>query len=75
MVVPRPDVHPLVIRFVVQWGLGLLIDALQAAGLEEPAAFRLAVALYGVACLFSYLWFLWKRLSTVDNVTSPYVPS
>ncbi len=61
--------------FVVQWGLGLLIDGLQAVGLTELAAFRAAVALYGLACLFSYWWFLWKRVRTVDNATSPYAPS
>lgn len=60
--------------FVVQWGLGLLIDGLQAAGLNEPAAFRAAVALYGLACLFSYGWFLWKRVRSVDNMNASYVP-
>lgn len=44
--------------FCIQWGIGLAIDALRAAGLSEPAAFRAAFALFGVAGLLSYLWFL-----------------
>jgi len=61
--------------FVVQWGLGLVIDGLQSVGLTEPAAFRAAVGLYGLACVFSYGWFLWKRAGFVDNVNSTYAPS
>ncbi len=61
--------------FVVQWGLGLVIDALQSAGLHEPAAFRVAVALYGLACALSYLWFLWKRVRSADNAGTAYAPS
>ena len=44
--------------FCIQWGIGLAIDALRAAGLTEPAAFRAAFALFGVAGVLSYLWFL-----------------
>lgn len=61
--------------FVVQWGLGLVIDGLRSAGFGEPAAFRLAVALYGCACALSYVWFLWKRVRSADNAGTPYAPS
>jgi predicted MFS family arabinose efflux permease len=61
--------------FAVQWGLGLIIDGWQSAGLTEPAAFRAAVGLYGIACVFSYLWFLRRRLRSADNVSSHYAPS
>jgi predicted MFS family arabinose efflux permease len=44
--------------FCIQWGLGLGIDALRAAGLDEVAAFRCAFAAFGACGLFSYLWFL-----------------
>jgi hypothetical protein len=44
--------------FCIQWGLGLGIDALRAAGLDEVAAFRCAFALFGGCGLLSYLWFL-----------------
>ena len=42
--------------FVVQWGLGLLIDALVAQGLQLPDAYRAAFALYLTCCVFSFLW-------------------
>jgi hypothetical protein len=42
--------------FVVQWGLGLLIDALVAQGLQLPDAYRAAFALYLACCVFSFLW-------------------
>lgn len=45
--------------FAVQWGLGLLIDAIGAEGaVAEPDAFRLAFAALGVAGLVSYGIFL-----------------
>lgn len=47
--------------FSVQWGIGLAIDALRAAGWAEPAAFRAAFAGYGLACVAAYGWFLWRR--------------
>ncbi len=47
--------------FLVQWGIGLAIDALRAAGWAEPAAFRLAFAGYGVLCVAAYAWFLHRR--------------
>ena len=47
--------------FVVQWGIGLMVDAFGALGLDEVASFRAAFATYGVANLLSYAWFLWSR--------------
>ncbi len=44
--------------FCVQWGIGLLIDGLRAAGWAEVAAFRGAFAIFGALCLLAYLWFL-----------------
>jgi predicted MFS family arabinose efflux permease len=44
--------------FVVQWGLGLLIDAFQALGWAEVAAFRGAMAVYLAVGLASYAAFL-----------------
>jgi len=52
--------------FCIQWGIGLAIDALRAAGLAEVAAFRTAFALFGVACLLAYLWFLWHGRGAGD---------
>jgi predicted MFS family arabinose efflux permease len=45
--------------FAVQWGIGLLIDALRALGWAEVAAFQGAFALYGLACLWAYAFF-WR---------------
>jgi MFS family permease len=47
--------------FGVQWGIGLLIDALVANGWTQPAAFRAAFAAFGVACAVSCLWFVMRR--------------
>jgi MFS family permease len=44
--------------FVVQWGVGLAIDAMQGAGWTRLAAFQGAFAAFGGCCVLSYLWFL-----------------
>ncbi len=53
--------------FSIQWGLGLLIDALRARGLPDAAAFRWAFGAFGVCCLMAYLWFLLKGRQAADN--------
>ena len=45
--------------FVVQWGVGLLIDLFGRAGFDTPGAFRGALGLYLGCCLLSYFYFLW----------------
>jgi predicted MFS family arabinose efflux permease len=47
--------------FVTQWGIGLVIDALKAAGWRTESSFQAAFALMAAACLFSYVWFLRGR--------------
>lgn len=44
--------------FVVQWGIGLLVDAFQALGLSEVASFQAAMGVFLCCCLASYAWFL-----------------
>ncbi|NMM08624.1 MFS transporter [Polaromonas sp.] len=44
--------------FVVQWGIGLLIDAFSATGLSEIASFQLAMAVFLCCCIASYGYFL-----------------
>ena len=44
--------------FVVQWGIGLLIDAFQRAGWSTTAAFQAAMCAYLICCVVSYLYFL-----------------
>jgi MFS family permease len=50
--------------FVVQWGIGLLVDGFGAAGLAEVESFRAAMGVFLACCTASYLWFL---MGTRDN--------
>lgn len=42
--------------FAVQWGIGLAIDGLRAAGWSAAQAHRLAFAGFGVLCVLAGLW-------------------
>jgi len=44
--------------FVVQWGMGLMIDGFKASGFETPQAFQGAMAVFLICCLLSYGYFL-----------------
>lgn len=44
--------------FVVQWGVGLMIDGFKGMGLMEPQAFQAAMAVFLVTCVASYAYFL-----------------
>lgn len=44
--------------FCVQWGVGLLIDALRALGWAEVAAYQGAMGAFGLCCIAAYLHFL-----------------
>ncbi|MFN7122872.1 MAG: MFS transporter [Hydrogenophaga sp.] len=48
--------------FGVQWGIGLLIEALGVFGWSEPVRYRGAIAFFGVCCVFAYLafWRAWR---------------
>jgi predicted MFS family arabinose efflux permease len=55
--------------FCVQWGIGLVIDALLAHGWPRVSAFRTAFALFALGCTFAYAWFLWRgRASEAPGV-------
>jgi predicted MFS family arabinose efflux permease len=54
--------------FVVQWGIGLLVDRFRGWGLAEVDAFRAAFGVFCATSVASYLWFLWSRS---HNRTSP----
>lgn len=47
--------------FVVQWGIGLLIDGFRALGWAEVSSFRAAFGVFLAANMLSYGWFLWSR--------------
>ncbi len=53
--------------FVVQWGIGLLVDGFGAAGLGPVARYQAAMAVFGVCCFGAYAWFAWAK---TDNETS-----
>jgi MFS family permease len=44
--------------FIMQWGMGLLIDAFQAAGLTDASSFQATMGVYLCCCLASYIYFL-----------------
>jgi MFS family permease len=44
--------------FVIQWGIGLLVDAFAAAGLGQVDAFRAAMAVFLGCCVMSYGHFM-----------------
>jgi MFS family permease len=44
--------------FVVQWGMGLMIDGFKASGWEEPLAFQGAMAVFMTCCVLAYGYFL-----------------
>ena len=48
--------------FVVQWGIGLMIDGLLSLGWSQVAAFQGAMSVYFLACILSYGWFLAYRV-------------
>ena len=47
--------------FVVQWGIGLLVDAGLGMGLEKPAAYQVALACFGICSVLSWVYFLLKK--------------
>lgn len=44
--------------FVVQWGIGLLVDGFEALGWSEQDAFRGSMGVFLLACVLSYATFL-----------------
>lgn len=53
--------------FCVQWGLGLLVDALRGLGMGEADAFRTAFGGLGLCCAAAYAWFLKGRAALVPR--------
>jgi MFS family permease len=44
--------------FVVQWGMGLMIDGFKTLGMAETQAFQAAMTIFFICCLASYAHFL-----------------
>lgn len=55
--------------FVVQWGIGLLIDAFRAAGWQEVASFRGALAALLLSSVVSYGYFIRAKSHNPDQDT------
>jgi MFS family permease len=53
--------------FLVQWGVGVLIDRLRALGWGEVDAYRAAMATLGLCCAAAYAWFLLRRPAASHN--------
>ena len=53
--------------FVVQWGIGLLIDGFKALGWAEIAAFQGAFGVFLGCCIASYVYFVVTRPDRPDN--------
>ena len=53
--------------FCVQWGLGLLIDALRGTGLVDASPFRCTFGVLYLLGILAYGWFLWHGRRAADN--------
>ena len=47
--------------FLMQWGIGLIIDLCQFLGKEEVQSFKISFTVYLIICIFSYLYFILKN--------------
>ena len=47
--------------FIMQWGIGLIIDFCQFLGKEEVQSFKISFTVYLIICIFSYLYFMLKN--------------
>lgn len=56
--------------FCVQWGIGLVVDALMSHGWAPREAFRAAFALFGLCAAAAYAWFLLRHASADNQKTT-----
>ena len=47
--------------FIMQWGIGLVIDFCQFLGKEEVQSFKISFTVYLIICIFSYSYFMLKN--------------
>ena len=47
--------------FVMQWGIGLIIDFCQFLGIEEVQSFKISFTVYLIICILSYLYFIFNN--------------
>jgi predicted MFS family arabinose efflux permease len=53
--------------FLLQWGIGLLIDAFQAVGAAEATAFRAAIGALGICGAAAYVWYALPERAPVES--------
>lgn len=61
--------------FVIQWGIGLVIDFARASGESDVVAFRVAFGVFAACSLASYLWLLRGAPGVADNPSLARRPS
>ena len=47
--------------FIMQWGIGLIIDLSKSLGKSEIASFQISFSVYLLICIFSYLYFIFNN--------------
>ena len=47
--------------FIMQWGIGLIVDLSQSLGKSEIASFQISFFVYLIICIFSYLYFIFNN--------------
>ena len=53
--------------FIMQWGIGLIIDLSQNLGKSEVVSFQISFFVYLLICIFSYLYFILKNKNLVNE--------
>ena len=47
--------------FIMQWGIGLIIDLAQTFGKSEIVSFQISFFVYFLICIFCYLYFIFNN--------------
>jgi hypothetical protein len=55
--------------FVIQWGIGLLVDGFKAAGMTEVQAFQSAFGVYLMGCVAAYAYFVVAKSHNQSSLT------
>ena len=50
--------------FIMQWGMGLIIDFSHSMGKSEILSFQISFFVYFILCIFSYIFFVLKNRNT-----------
>ena len=53
--------------FIMQWGIGLIVDLSQSLGKSEIASFQISFFVYLIICIFSYLYFIYNNRNLINE--------